>query len=136
MKKYLLDTNHLSNALHANLPLRERIFRERRTGSRFATCWAALCELEAGLVHISSESRHRRMLTVVMREVRIWSLDWHVVNQYGVLSAKAKKIGRAIGSVDLMLASLGWTENAILLTADQDFQPFTEVTTENWIADA
>jgi tRNA(fMet)-specific endonuclease VapC len=133
VKRYLLDTNHLSSALQVRSPVRERILAERRLGSRFATCWPVLCELEAGLIQLASADRYRRMLSVIMREVRVWSLDAQVVKQYGIFFLNAKKAGRAIGSVDLMLAALTWKNTATLLTADQDFLPFSEIQTANWI---
>ena len=135
MTRYLLDTNHLSSALHAQSKLRERILQERRHASRFATCWPALCELEAGLVYLADDTRHRRLLGVVMREVRIWPLHWRVVERYGVFAKLTRARGRALSAVDIMLAALAWEENAVLLTADQDFQALPEIRTENWIAD-
>jgi len=134
MKRYLVDTNHLSPALCVKSSVRERILEERRRGSRFATCWPVLCELEAGLVQLVDAGRHRRMLKVLMREVRVWPMDWRLVQHYGTVAQKAKRIGRSMSSVDLTLAALALKENTTLLTADQDFQPFPEIRTENWIA--
>lgn len=133
MIKYLLDTNHLSNALGVKSTLRERIGQARRRGARFATCWPALCELEVGLVYLADDSRHRRMLTVLLRDVRIWPLHWQAVRRHGALAKATRARGRILSAVDLMLAALAMEEDAVLLTTDQDFQPFPEIHTENWV---
>jgi predicted nucleic acid-binding protein len=72
MAHYLLDTNHLGAALDARSTIRERIFQARRAGHRFGTCVPALCELETGLLHTRRRDQNRRILIVLLREVRIW----------------------------------------------------------------
>jgi predicted nucleic acid-binding protein len=134
MAKFPLDTNHLSHALGMQSSVRERIGQARRRGDRFATCWPALCELEAGLVFLADDTRHRRMLTVLLRDVRIWPFHWQAARRHGILAKTTRSRGRILSTVDLMLAALAWEEDAILLTADLDFQPFPEIRTENWIA--
>jgi predicted nucleic acid-binding protein len=133
MTRYLLDTNHLSHALQVSSSLRERLLAARRRGSRLATCWPVLCELEAGLVQMVDSSRHRRMLTVVMHEVRVWPLDWTAVRNDGVVNGLAKDRGRSLSVVDTILAALAWEDSAVVLTADKDFTAFPEIRTENWL---
>lgn len=75
MARYLLDTNHLSAALDGRSTIRERIFQARRAGHRLGTCVPVLCELETGLVHTRRRDQNRRILGVILREVRIWPLE-------------------------------------------------------------
>lgn len=60
MAKYLLDCNHLSEAIGKVSRLRDRIVQSRRIGNRFVTCQEALCELEAGIQNTGHLEGNRR----------------------------------------------------------------------------
>jgi predicted nucleic acid-binding protein len=53
MSGYLLDTNHLSDAIKPVSRVRERIDQAHRSGRRVGTCVPVLCELEMGLRRVS-----------------------------------------------------------------------------------
>ena len=135
MRGYLLDTNHLSHAIRAVSPLRDRLRQAHRQGFRLITCWSVLCELEEGIVFTADPARYRQTLNALMKEIRIWPMDWRLVEQYGLVCKLAKERGRALSLVDTILTGFAWKENVVLLTADKDFQAFPEIKTENWIAD-
>jgi predicted nucleic acid-binding protein len=71
MRKFLLDTNHLSDAIGKVSALRERIRQMRRQGFKFGTCWPALFELEMGIVQTKDPEACRRNLRIFMKEVRL-----------------------------------------------------------------
>jgi hypothetical protein len=62
MKRYLLDTNHLGEAIGRVSIVRDRIQQLHRQGDIFATCVPAVCELLADegfnrvLAHIDASS--------------------------------------------------------------------------------
>jgi tRNA(fMet)-specific endonuclease VapC len=132
MAAYLLDTNHLSAALNKVSPVRDRIFRAKREGARFATCWPVLCELEAGIVNTKQPERNRRTLGDLMEKIRIWPQDWVVVRKYGEIVQLLSRRGRVLSPVDVTLAAFALIENATLLTTDLDFQALPEIQVENW----
>lgn len=132
MRGYLLDTNHLSAPIRVVSPLRDHLRQAHRQGFRMATCWPALCELEEGIVFTADPAHYRRTLKSVMKEVRVWSMDWRLVEQYGTLAKFAKERGRALSLTDMILAAFAWRENVTLLTTDKDFDAFPEIKTENW----
>jgi tRNA(fMet)-specific endonuclease VapC len=136
MRGYLLDTNHLGDALRVVSPLRDRLRQTHRQGFRLITCWAVLCELEEGIVFTADPDHYRRTLKAVMKEVRIWPMDWNLVEQYGSCAKLARQRGRVLSTVDLILAAFAWNENLVLLTTDKDFEAFPEIKTVNWLADA
>lgn len=133
MNGYLLDTNHLSHALRVVSPLRDRLRQAHRQGFRLVTCWPVLCELQEGIVFTADPTHYRRALKILMREVRIWPVDWNLVEQYGLCAKLARQRGRVLSTTDLILAAFAWKENLVLLTADRDFEAFPEIRTENWI---
>jgi predicted nucleic acid-binding protein len=60
MNRYLLDTNHLSDAIGKVSALRDRIRQMRRQGFKFGTCWPALFELEMGMAQTKDPAACRR----------------------------------------------------------------------------
>ena len=136
MRGYLLDTNHLSGAIRVVSSLRDRLRQKHRQGLRLITCWPVLCELEEGIVFTADPDHYRRTLKAVMKEVRIWPMDWRLVDQYGLCAKLARQRGRVLSTVDLILAAFAWNENLVLLTADKDYEAFPEIKTDNWLADA
>jgi predicted nucleic acid-binding protein len=134
MRAYLLDTNHLGTAIHVVSPLRDRLRQAHRRGFRLVTCWPVLCELEEGIVCTANPGQYRRILAVLMKEIRIWPMDWSLVEQYGQFAELARTRGRALSMTDMILAAFACREDVSLLTTDKDFEAFPEVKTENWIS--
>jgi predicted nucleic acid-binding protein len=83
MKRYLLDTNHLSDAIGKVSPLRDRIRQMRRQGFKFGTCWPAIFELEMGMAQTRDPAACRRNLRILLKEVRIRPLDWDLMQVFG-----------------------------------------------------
>jgi tRNA(fMet)-specific endonuclease VapC len=134
MPGFLLDTDHLSNAIRKTSALRDRLRTAHCQGHGIATCWPVLCELEAGICQTARAEAYRRTLRALLKEVRIWAVDWDSVRLYGELFKKAKRKGRVLSHVDLVLAALAIQFHATLLTTDKDFEAIPEVQTENWLA--
>jgi tRNA(fMet)-specific endonuclease VapC len=132
MAGYLLDTNHLSDGVRKISLVRERLRDAHRRGHRFATCWPVLCELEAGICQTARAEAYRRTLRGLLKEIRIWAVDWKSVRIYGELFKMVRKKGRVLSHVDLVLAALATQFKVTLLTADKDFDATPEIRTENW----
>src|SRR5580704_5732997 len=118
MRGYLLDTNHLSNAIRVVSPLRERLRQTHRQGHRLITCWPVLCELQEGIVFTADPNKYSRTLNSLIKEIRIWPMDWKLVEQYGNCAKLARERGRVLSTIDLILASFAWKDNVVLLTSD------------------
>lgn len=133
MTLYLLDTNHLADAIGKISPLRDRIRQKRREGAKFICCWPALLELEVGIAQTKDLPGCHRNLKTLLKEVRIRPLDWNLMRAFGEMHLLAKKRGCALSFVDKLLATLAYDENAVILTTDLDFQGLPEIQTENWL---
>jgi tRNA(fMet)-specific endonuclease VapC len=133
MTRYLVDTNHLSEAVHRVSRVRDRIQRRSRAGDRFGTCGPALCELEAGIQQAARPAETRRRLTTLLGLVRLWLIDEAVAKVYGTLFLDLRRKGRALSQVDLMLGALARHDGLTLLTSDRDFEALPEIRTENWL---
>jgi predicted nucleic acid-binding protein len=110
----------------------DKILRTCKDGSRFATCWPVLCELEAGIVNTKNPARNRRTLSALLEKIAIWPQDHDLVRKYGEVSKLLSKRGRILSPVDLTLAAFAMIHNATLLTADDDFSALPEISVENW----
>jgi predicted nucleic acid-binding protein len=129
---YLLDTNHLGQAVTRGSLVRQRIEQGRLAGTRFGTCIPVLCELEVGIQQVKYPEEYRRNLRHLLKYVRIWPMDLETARLYGEINRKLRRIGRVLSTVDEMVAALARQLNVKVLTTDGDFDALPEVKTENW----
>lgn len=132
MNGYLLDTNHLGQAIRRDSPVRQRLEQGRLAGTRFATCIPVLCELEVGIQQVRRPDEYRRNLRVLLKHVRVWPMDLETARIYGEINQRLRQIGRALSQVDQMVAALARQMSVKILTTDRDFEALPEVKTENW----
>jgi tRNA(fMet)-specific endonuclease VapC len=133
MAGFLLDTNHVSEAIRPPSRVRERIDQARRTGLRVGTCVPVLCELEAALATSVRRASHRRTLDHLLTRVRIWPIDRPVARIYGEVYQDLRTRGRVLSQVDIMVAALARVMDLTLLTTDRDFEALPDVRVENWL---
>lgn len=133
MTGFLLDTNHLSEALRPVSRVRDRIGQLQVAGIRVGTCFPVLCELHAGLPIGERGDKYRRALQRLLGRVRLWPLDGEVARTYGELYQDLRDRGRVLSQVDMMLAALAKQWSVTLATTDRNFQALPELHTENWL---
>jgi predicted nucleic acid-binding protein len=75
MKRYLLDTNPLSEAVRRVSVVRDRIQQEHRQGTTFGTCGPVLCELLVGILQRKDATATHRRLARLLQVVRLWAVD-------------------------------------------------------------
>jgi tRNA(fMet)-specific endonuclease VapC len=134
MKGYLLDTNHVSPAINPVSPLRERLYREHRSGVRLGTCLPVLCELEVGIQQTRRPSSYRHQLDHLLRKLRLWPIDQELARLYGEVFLELQRQGRVLSQVDMMLAALARHRDLTLLTTDRDFEALPDIRTANWVS--
>ena len=133
MKRYLLDTNHLSEAIGRVSVVRDRIQQQYRQGFTFGTCGPCLCKLLVGVVSRKDEAKTRRRLDGLLQVVRVWPIDLDIADHYSRIYFELRNAGRAMSQVDIMLAAMARQMNAALLTTDLDFRALPDILTENWV---
>jgi predicted nucleic acid-binding protein len=106
MAGFLLDTNHLSEALRPVSRVRDRIGQLRLTGIRVGTCVPVLCELEAALPPGDRGQVYQRALQRLLARVRLWPLEHDTALLYGEVFRELRRRGRVLSQVDMMLAAL------------------------------
>jgi tRNA(fMet)-specific endonuclease VapC len=135
MTRYLLDTNHLGEAIRRVSVVRDRIQQLHRRGVVFGTCGPALCELLVGIVLRKDAVRARRRLDGLLEVVRVWPIDLSIAENYARAYHELQKAGRALSQVDIMLAAHARHLGVTVLTTDNDFHALLDIKTETWIID-
>ena len=132
MAAYLLDTNHLGQAITKTSNVRRRLGAVRKAGQRLGTCVPALCEIEVGIRQVRYPDEYRLNLKRLLCHVKVWPLDLETAQRYGEIYHRLRQSGRTLSQVDMMLASLARQMRLTLLTTDRDFEALPEIRTENW----
>lgn len=132
MAGYLLDTNHLGQAVTRTSVVRKRLEEARKAGERLGTCVPALCEIEAGIRQVRYPEEYRRNLKRLLRHVKVWPLDLETARLYGEIFDKLRTKARFLSQVDMMLAALARQMRLTLLTTDRDFEALPEIRTDDW----
>jgi tRNA(fMet)-specific endonuclease VapC len=135
MKRYLLDTNHLGEAIGRVSIVRDRLQQLYRQGVVFGTCGPVLCELLVGVVKRKDASATRRRLERLLQVVRIWPIELAIADHYASVYHELQQAGRALSQVDILLAAIARHLNATLLTTDQDFQALPDIPVEDWLVE-
>ena len=130
---YLLDTNHVGHAVTPGSVVRDRIAELRRLGAKVGTCVPVLCEIEAGIQQVSAPEAYRRNLERLLRQVRVWPIDFPTARLYGAIYHDLKGRGRVLSQVDIMLAALARQMQLTLITSDRDFEALPDLPRENWL---
>jgi predicted nucleic acid-binding protein len=133
MTRYLLDTNHIGEAVGRVSVVRDRLQQLHRQGSLFGTSGPVLCELLTGIVQRKDAAKTRLRLDGLLQVVRVWPIDLAIAAHYAEVYHELRKAGRALSQVDILLAAMARHWNAKLLTTDKDFQALSDLPTENWI---
>jgi predicted nucleic acid-binding protein len=134
MKRYLLDTNHLGEAIGRVSIVRNRIQQLHRQGDIFGTCVPVRCELLVGVVLRKDAAKSRRRLDGLLQVVRPWPIDLAIGDRYAETYHELQKARRALSQVDILLAAMARHLSATLLPTDRDFEALPGIPTENWPA--
>jgi predicted nucleic acid-binding protein len=134
MTRYILDTNHLSEAVGRVSVVRDRLQQQSRKGDIFGSCGPVLCELMVGILQRKDAAATVRRLDKLLKLVRLWPVDVDIARRYGEVYVELQQSGRALSQVDLMLASMCRQLDLTLLTADRDFEALADIRAENWLS--
>jgi predicted nucleic acid-binding protein len=133
MTRYLVDTNHLGEAIGGVSIVRDRIQQAHRTGGIFGTCVPVLCELLVGVVLRNDAAKCRTRLDTLLQIIRLWPFDLVIAHRYAEVYHELRISGCALSQVDILLAAMARHMKATLLTTDKDFQALSDIRTENWL---
>lgn len=133
MAKYLLHTNHLAKALEPGAVSRA-LHEALLAGHRVSTCVPVICETEVGIRQTRNRERNQLALLKLTKRLRIWPVDLSLFPIYADIRLETKSQGRHLSQIDIMIAAIARQQQAILLTADRDFDALPDLACEDWLA--
>jgi predicted nucleic acid-binding protein len=133
VKKYLLDTNHLSAYLDRKPAPEQRIDRALRAGDRIGVCLPVLCEYRAGIRLSKRFRQNLARLQAALGVFRLWPADESTAATFADIFQELRAGGKMPSQFDLLIAAVARQLHLTLLTADQDFQVVAGLDTENWL---
>jgi tRNA(fMet)-specific endonuclease VapC len=134
-RRYLLDTNAVSDLLNARRGVDARAAEALRRGADLGTCPPVVGELYHGAEKSASRDRNLRLFRVGLRSLKLWPFDRKAAEEYGRLAAELDRIGRKMQVVDMQLAAVALTlGNCSVVSSDSDLLAVPGLTVENWAA--
>jgi toxin FitB len=126
---FLLDTNVISEAVGAKPDPRVLAWLEAADEGLLYLSVLTLGEIRKGLALLPQGKRRTRLETWLEVELtgrfrgRILAIDASIADRWGQLAAEAKKKGRALSSIDGLLAATALDRNLTLVTRNvRDFR--------------
>src|SRR5262245_25955602 len=104
MARYLLDTNHLSDAAKPVSIIRDKLRDALQRGDRLGTCVPVLCELEIWLQGSSRYKERKKHLDRLLARMSIWPLEPDLAPVYAEAFLFAQAKGKVLSQVDLIVA--------------------------------
>jgi len=133
MTRFLLDTNAASDYINRRHGVFERARAELAKGNPIGICIPVLAELVAGIEHSRSRDRNMQSLKAALGALRLWPFDTPAAFDYGRMYAELARLGRPIGTVDLMIAAIAKTlGNCTVVSTDSDLRAVPDLTVEDW----
>jgi len=133
MMRYMLDTNTVSHLVKSHPAVCRRVTAAPMT----ALCISAITggELMFGLAKAPDARRLHRAVMEFLRRVDVLPWDGAAMARYGTMRAGMEKEGRALGSLDMLIAAHALETAAVLVTNDAAFSRVAGLAVEDWTQD-
>lgn len=128
---YLLDTNTVSYILRGGYPALDHRL-ETVVPSRIAISAITEGELRYGAARKPEAVRLHALLKHFLLSVAILPWDSDAALQYGHMRAFLENKGRALGNLDMLIASHALAANCTLVTHDRAFRRIPKLKVEDW----
>jgi tRNA(fMet)-specific endonuclease VapC len=133
MKRFLLDTNMASHYINRRHGVYDRARAEAAKGNSIGIAIPVLVELAAGAERSASRDRNMKALLISLNSWKIWPMVKPAALEYGRIDAMLARIGRPIGTIDMMIAAVVVTlPNCVLVSSDGDFRSVPGLKVEDW----
>lgn len=129
--KYMLDTNICIFIMKEDTIVLDKL----KTVNFSDICISAisLSELEYGVSKSQQYERNRKILNNFIKYFSIIPYSKEVAVEYGKIRAELEKIGKPIGSMDMLIAAHALTENLTLITNNKkEFVRINHLKIEDW----
>ena len=131
MKRYMLDTNTVSQLLKVNPAVARRVV----AAPMASLCVSVVteCELLFGLAKRPDAKRLHAAVRQFLLRVDVLPFDSATAEHYGAIRASMEKVGKSLSPLDLMIAAHALGAGAVLVTGDRAFKQVPKLKIENWM---
>lgn len=135
MRRYLLDSNSLSDCIFRRKGVDVRAAEARARGDRLGTAITVVAELLAGTESSATRDKNLPIVNRNLKLFRIWPFDLPAAREYGRLFAELRRTGGIVPPMDLTIASIALTlPNCTVVTTDSDLSRVPGLRVEDWTA--
>jgi tRNA(fMet)-specific endonuclease VapC len=135
VRKYLLDTNAVSDFVNDRRGVRKRAIETRRRGARVGTCFPALAELFYGIELSATRDANMALARLGVVKLTLWPFDQVAAAEYGRIAAELRRTGRPMQQVDIMVAAIALAlGDCTVVTTDSDLSAVPGLRVEDWTA--
>jgi len=129
--KYLLDTNICIYLLNGDETLKEKV---KEVGLfSLAISNATLAEIYFGAYCSKKVEENLKRIAVFKKHLTVYSDSEESAKIFGKFKSRLKSQGKIIEDFDILIASIAFTNNCILVTNNpKHFQRIQELQIENW----
>lgn len=130
MRRFLLDTNHVSDALKGHPKVLARLARVPVGAVAISTITAG--ELRYGLAWRGHPAELTRLVNEFMSRVHQFEWGPAEAEVYGELRAACRRRGLGVGALDLLIAAQASSADAVLVTRDRALSAIPGLAFEDW----
>jgi tRNA(fMet)-specific endonuclease VapC len=127
----MLDTNTVSMIVRGGIP---SVDRQLLLAAPDDLCISAITqgELLFGLAKAPDATRIARLVHAALDRLAILPWTTEVAATYGDLRAEMRRMGRALGALDMLIAAHALSIGATLVTSDSAFRHVPRLAAEDW----
>ena len=130
MKRFMLDTNTVSQLLKAHPSVARRV----AAAPMASLCISVIteCELLSGLAKRPDAKRLHIAVRQFLLRVDALQCDSPIAEWYGSLRAEMARKGKTLAPLDLLIAAHALGVGAVLVTSDRAFKQVSSLKLEDW----
>jgi tRNA(fMet)-specific endonuclease VapC len=132
-RRYLLDTNAVSDLIYRRRGVYERAMAAVKSGAKIGTCPPVVGELYYGARLTADPERYGQEIALGLKPLTIWPFSMAEAEEFGRLRAELRRIGRPMQIPDIQLAAVAFVlGNCTVVTTDSDLAAVPGLRIENW----
>jgi predicted nucleic acid-binding protein len=128
---YLIDTNIIGDLIKFRNPTSEHAAARFAAKDTLGLCYPVYYEFLRGILWKQATGMFKvfnRRVLPRLEWIELTNADWEQAARFW---AEARRSGKQLGDPDLLLAALAYRLNAVIVSADSDFDALS-VRRENW----
>ncbi len=135
MRRYLLDTNIVSYFIRGQHPALMKRMQLELDEQSCVISSVVRAEVRYGQALMAANDKRRQPINLLLNDLPTLSWDSGAADQYGLLMAELKRLGKPIGHMDTMIAAHALATGLIIVTNNlKDFERVPKLKLEDWTA--